>query len=152
MTLALTSKIPIAVIALVAVVGGVGTGMAASLGLAPGSPFQDAADPETLAEGEEPLEIHALGEFTVNLSEPGGSRLLRMKLRVESTPSTAARIEQIRPRIHDDIIRWTSDRTYASLEGAIGKEELRTELLARINTIIEPKAIEQVYLHSFVVH
>ncbi len=149
--MALTSKLPIAVIALVAVIGGLGTGMAASLGMAPGSPFQGAPDPTALSEGEEPLSIHELGDFVVNLSEPGGARLLRMRLRVEATPSTAARIEQIRPRIHDDILRWTSDRTYASLEGAMGKEELRTELMARINTILEPQRVEQVYFHNFVV-
>lgn len=149
--MALTSKIPIAVIALIAVIGGLGTGMAASLGLAPDSPFQGEPDPDTLAEGEEPLEIHLLGDFVVNLNEPGGSRLLRMKLEVEATPSTAARIEEIRPRLRDDIIRWTSDRTYASIEGGIGKEELRTALLGRVNTILEPQKVEQVFFHSFVV-
>lgn len=149
--MALSSKIPIAVIALVAVVGGLGTGMAASLGLAPGSPFQDAPADDLAAEGEELLGVHELGDYVVNLSEPGGARLLRMRLRVEATPSTATRIEEIRPRIHDDILRWTSDRTYASLEGALGKEELRTELLARINTILEPQKVEQLYFHSFVV-
>ncbi len=149
--MALTSKIPIAVIALVAVIGGLGTGMAASLGLAPDSPFQGEPDPQALAEGEEPLEIHTLGDFVVNLAEPGGSRLLRMKLKVEATPSTAARIEEIRPRLQDDIIRWTSDRSYASLEGAMGKEELRTALLARINKVLEPQKVEQVFFHSFVV-
>ncbi len=139
------------VIALVAVIGGLGTGMAASMGLGPGSPFQDASDSPELADGEEPLEIHDLGEFVVNLSEPGGSRLLRMRLRVETTPTIAARIEQIKPRLQDDIIRWTSDRTYASLEGAMGKEELRTELMARVNRILEPDAVEQIYFHAFVV-
>ncbi len=149
--MALTSKLPIAVIALIAVVGGVGTGMAASLGFGPSSPFAGEPDPDALADGEEPLEIHELGDYIVNLSEPGGARLLRMKLRVESTPTVATRIEEIRPRLHDDIIRWTSDRTYASVEGAMGKEELRTELLARINTVLEPDRVEQVYFHSFVV-
>jgi flagellar basal body-associated protein FliL len=149
--LALTSKIPIAVIGLIAVIGGLGTGMATSLGLAPDSPFQGEPDPEAMAEGEEPLEIHALGDFVINLNEPGGARLLRMKLEVEATPSTAVRIEEIRPRLRDDIIRWTSDRTYASIEGGMGKEELRTELLARVNTILEPQRVEQVFFHSFVV-
>ncbi len=149
--MSVSSKIPIVVIALVAVVGGLGTGMAASLGLAPSSPFHDAADAEKPAEGEELVSIHDLGDYVVNLNEPGGGRLLRMKLRVEAKASTAARIEQIRPRIHDDIIRWSSDRTYTSLEGATGKEEFRTELLARINGILEPDRIEQVYFHSLVI-
>ncbi len=148
--MSLTSKIPIAVIALVAVVGGLGTGMAASLGLAPSSPFQS-ADADAPVEGEERISIHELGDYVINLNEPGGGRLLRMKLRVEANETTAARIEQIRPRIHDDIIRWSSDRTYSSLEGATGKEAFRTELLARINGILDPDKVEQVYFHSFIV-
>jgi hypothetical protein len=84
----LTSKIPIAVIALVAVVGGLGTGMAASLGLAPSSPFQS-ADADAPVEGEERISIHELGDYVINLNEPGGGRLLRMKLRVEANETTA---------------------------------------------------------------
>jgi flagellar FliL protein len=148
---AISSKLPIAVIALIAIVGGVGTGMATSLALAEGSPFGGEPEEGALAEGEEPLEFYELGDFVVNLAEPGGSRLLRMELEVEATATTFARIEQIRPRLQDDIIRWTSDRSYASVEGAVGKEQLRTELLARVNTILEPEKVERIFFHSFVV-
>ncbi len=149
--MSLSSKIPMAVIGLIAVIGGLGTGMAASLGMADGSPFNSGDGEEQLAEGEEPLVIDDLGEFMVNLAEPGGSRLLRMKLRVEAKPSTHARIDEIEARVRDDILRWTSDRSYASIEGASGKEQLRTELLARINAILEPDSVENVYFHSLVV-
>ncbi len=150
--MSIASKIPIAVIALVAVVGGLGTGMAASLGLADGSPFMAGSDPDAEAEGAEPLEIFDVGAITVNLAEPGGSRLLRMNLAVEATLTANQRLQQLEPRVLDDIIRFTSDQTYAKLEGAAGKEQLRNDLEARINAILDPDVIENVFFHSFVVH
>jgi len=150
--LALTSKIPMAVIALVAVIGGLGTGMAASLGMADGSPLMQGADDESALADADILVMHNLGGITVNLSEPGGSRLLRMKLAVEATQTTSNRLSQIEPRVRDDLIRFISDRTYGSLEGTAGKEQFRTELLAHINGVLEPETVENVYFHSFVVH
>ena len=150
--MSIASKIPIAVIALVAVVGGLGTGMAASLGMADGSPFMGEVDAEAGGEPVEPLEIHGLGNITVNLSEPGGSRLLRMQLAVEATASVGLQLQELEPRLRDDIIRFTSDQTYAALEGAAGKEQLRADLLQRINAILDPAAVESVFFHSFVVH
>ena len=149
--MALTSKIPIAVIAVIAMVGGLGTGMAASLGLGPDSPFNGGDEASGQGDEGEPVGIHDLGDFVINLAEPGGSRLLRMKLKVEATQSTADYIDTIRPRLKDDIIRWTSDQTYSSLEGSTGKDELRNELMTRVNGILDPMKVEQVYFHSFVI-
>lgn len=147
----MTSKIPMAVIALIAVIGGLGTGMAVNLSMGSGSPFDlGGGDDEAGGAAEAPV-IQELGDFMLNLAEPGGARLLRMQLQVEATPAALARIEQIEPRIRDDILRWTSDRTYASIEGAAGKEQLRTELLARINAILEPQKVENVYFYTLIV-
>ena len=149
--MSLVSKIPIAVIGLVAIVGGLGTGMAASLSIAGDPGLAGEAGPGEGEEPAEPLEIYEIGDFMVNLSEPGGARLLRMRLAVEASNGTHAKLERLEPRVRDELIRYASDQTYAKLEGAVGKEQLRADLAERINVVLEPERIETVFFHSFVV-
>lgn len=149
----LAAKLPMAVIALIAVVGGLGTGMAASLSLkdldrASGGATEDAqADPEAPARA-----TWKLPELVVNLDEPGGARLLRTKLAFEGVVTATERCEQLRPRIQDDFIRLISDRAYADIEGSAGKDRLRADLLAHANAIIAPEKVDQAFFDAFVVH
>jgi flagellar basal body-associated protein FliL len=139
-----------AVIALIAVVGGLGTGLAASLSMqdlerkdaAEGAPTDPAAS--VRATWKPP-------ELVVNLNEPGGARLLRAKLAFEGVATATDRCEQLRPRIQDDFIRLISDRAYADIEGSAGKDRLRADLLVHVNAIIAPEQVDQAFFDAFLV-
>lgn len=144
------SRIPLVIIAFVAVVGGVGTGMAASqsiqdLGLAAGAP-----------EGEEATaaarETWLLDELVVNLTDPAGARLLRVRLAFEGPVTATARCTTNKARLLDDFIRLLSDRSVTDIEGSAGKDALRADLLEHANAIIGPEKLDQAFFHSFLVY
>jgi flagellar basal body-associated protein FliL len=130
------------------------------------------AKAETKAEGEAPAEAHGAPEKTsngalatlnngriitnlktvvVNLRSSGGGRVLRMEVQVESAQDVALAVELAIPKLRDTLITATSDYTFAELEGTDGKTRLRDELLTRINGIMAPLTIDQVYFTQFVV-
>jgi len=147
----MASKLSLAVIGLVAIVGGLGTGLSASMTVAAAqNPEGEAAgDPEAVAELRR--EQLVMEELVINIAESGGGRLLRLHLQLEGSLAAVERCEALLPRIQDDVNRSVSDWSYGDLEGANGKNNLRNALHERINGIIEPEQLDHVYFLDFVV-
>ena len=147
----LVSKLSLGIIGIVAIIGGVGSGMAASMAVAEGKLTNDEASDGEVDPELAPRFIQ-MDTLVINLADAGGGRLLRPKLTVEATPAAADRFEQLTPRIRDDVIRVVNDWTYEDIDGANGKNSLRTVLQGRIDDILEPEAIESLLYSDFVVH
>lgn len=92
-----------------------------------------------------------VGAFTVNLRGSGGGRVLRIEVQVETAASQAAALKALNAQLRDSIISAISDYTWAELEGTDGKTRLRDELIARVNGVSAPIAIDRLYFTQFVV-
>jgi flagellar FliL protein len=97
----------------------------------------------------------ALSPFIVNLADEGSQRFLKCQLVLETVDTeTADGIignEILTPKLRDTILLTLSAKTVAEVASAEGKVKLRSELLTRINAILENKGVSAVYFAEFVV-
>lgn len=95
--------------------------------------------------------ITSLGQFTVNLRGSGGGRILRMEVQVDTDAKFSETVTARAPQLKDSVLNAVSDYTWAELEGTDGKARLKDELLARVNGVVAPATIDQIYFTQFVV-
>jgi len=95
--------------------------------------------------------IVTLGDFIVNLRGTGGARVLRMQIQAMGAADAATACTAAEAPIRDAILTLASDYTYTDVEGLDGKLRLRDELLHRVNGIIKPAKVENLYFTAFVV-
>jgi flagellar FliL protein len=110
---------------------------------------QDEAE-EELEEGEEPLgAIVPLETFLVNLS---GGKYIRAQVQVEFESLDVPRRFYTRAvPIRDTIISTLTQMTAENLEGAKGKDKLRSEIRSIINTALRKEEVRRVYFTQFVI-
>jgi flagellar protein FliL len=94
--------------------------------------------------------ITSLGDFTVNLRDGTGARLLQMAVSFEGPESRAGMLEERRDQIRDTILVLASDYNFDELEG-MGKLQLRDDILARVQSITAGDAVTRVYFTAFVI-
>lgn len=107
------------------------------------------------AKAEEPIYLE-LDTMTVNFGTKGPAKFLQVDMQVmafDSEPLDA--IEKHMPVIRNNILMILASQSYESVSTREGKEALRAELVADINTVLNEQAkletgIEQVYFTSFV--
>ena len=102
---------------------------------------------------ERPLGIiHPLGNFVVNLLDPGNLRYVNCRIELEVDDSTVVKsIQQREALFKDAVISLVGNQTYEDLLGVEGKSRLREELLVRFNRLLPQGQIARVYLTEFVV-
>ncbi len=96
--------------------------------------------------------IHPLGNFVVNLLDPGNVRYVNCRIEVEVEDS--ATIKEITARdalFKDAVISLLGNQTYEDLLGIEGKAQLREELIVRFNRMLPAGQIARVYITEFVV-
>ena len=113
------------------------------------------------AESGEPVEedpapkigpIHDLATFIVNLADEGGIRYLRTTMKLELADDQSASFVQERlPMIRDSILMTLPTKKYEDISTAEGKTALRDELIAKLNVIMVPGSISNIYFTEFVV-
>ena len=96
--------------------------------------------------------IHSLGNFVVNLVDPGNVRYVntRIELEVEDAeflPQILKRDAQLK----DSVISLLGSRTYEELTGLDGKTRLREELTARFNRLLPEGQVARIYFTEFVI-
>lgn len=109
------------------------------------------------------------GTKIINLADPGGRKFIRLNvvLEFESTnpewktlaeePKAEfltefnAEVDAILPAVNDTIITLVSTKDFAAIYTSEGKEALRAELLAELNTKISEPKVLAVYFTEFVV-
>jgi flagellar FliL protein len=113
------------------------------------------------AEGEEQAEapaapkigpIHPLDTFIVNLADEGGTRYLRTTMKLELADDQSLTFVQERlPLIRDSILMILPTKNYADISTVEGKKTLRDELIAKLNVIMIPGSVTNIYFTEFVV-
>ncbi len=113
------------------------------------------------AESGEPVEeapvpkigpIHDLATFIVNLADEGGIRYLRTTMKLELADDQSVSFVQERlPMIRDSILMTLPTKKYEDISTAEGKTALRDELITKLNVIMVPGSISNIYFTEFVV-
>ena len=99
------------------------------------------------------LVMGAPKEFTANLIDPGMKRYLRVKMTFEYVESKALvkELDARDPQVRDAIIVVLRSKTVAELVGAEPTEQLRTELVTAINSVLSAGEVTDLYFTEFVI-
>ncbi len=93
-----------------------------------------------------------LDPFIVNLADPTGQRYLRVKITLEFYNNEVYNQANERiPQINDAIIMVLSSKTVEEVLSPEGKMELRMELLRKLNDLLGPHSVKNIYFTQFVV-
>ncbi len=93
-----------------------------------------------------------LDPFIVNLADPTGHRYLRAKITLEFRNDEAFQKANERiPQINDAIIMVLSSKTVEEMLSPEGKLELRLELIRKLNDLLGPNSVKNIYFTQFVV-
>jgi len=134
----------IIIVALVClIIGAVGGFFGA--GLVNGSSSEAGVDPN----GE--TTITDLGEFTVNLRNSAGGRVLQMNLSVETKLDLSLKFEERKAEIRDAILMLSSNYTIAQLDGMDNRKDFQDAIETRVDTILGEDQVERIYFTNFVV-
>ncbi len=90
--------------------------------------------------------------FIVNLADPEVTMYARVSITLElSAPEVTLEVQKREPIIRDAIIEILSNKTSSELRSPEGREQLKLELIKRINTILVQGGVRNVYFTEFVV-
>ena len=111
---------------------------------------------EEIPEEEEPMitvgEMFPLDTFVVNLADAGGKRYLRATMQLELAPEEHAEtLEQRLPQIRDVVLTILPTKEFKDIRTVEGKSTLRTEILDRLNEILNGETIANIYFTEFVI-
>ena len=94
----------------------------------------------------------SLPVFTVNLADPLGQRFIKINLDVEVADAKVTdEITQQNARIRDAIILLLSSKSYADIATTESKLMLKSEITDRLNNILGPGKIHQVFITDMVI-
>ncbi len=90
--------------------------------------------------------------FIVNLADPEMTMYARVSITLElSSPEVTLEVQKREPIIRDAIIEILSNKTSRELRSPEGREQLKLEIIKRINTILVQGGVRNVYFTEFVV-
>ena len=90
--------------------------------------------------------------FIVNLLDNQGERYLKIIMQLEVTNQlTVAELEQIKPKLRDNVLDLLTAKTYNELMEMGGKQRLREEVAARVNSYLTKGKVAKVYFTDFVI-
>ena len=96
--------------------------------------------------------IFKLNAFVVNLAGNKGKRYLRTTMDLELKSELINEKAQKRlPQIRDAILMILPTKTMDEITHAEGKIALRAEIIAKLNELLGPGAVQNVYFSEFVV-
>jgi flagellar FliL protein len=93
-----------------------------------------------------------LPPFTTNLADPLGQRFIRMSMGVEVADAKVGdEIARQDARIRDSVLMLLSSKSYADIATTESKLMLKSEITDRLNTILGPGKIYQVFITDMVI-
>jgi len=96
--------------------------------------------------------IIPLAQFTTNLADPLGQRFIRLTLEVEVADKRVGNeIMQQNARIRDSIIMLLGSKSFADIATLESRLMLRSEITDRLNAILGPGKVYQVFITDMVV-
>jgi flagellar FliL protein len=113
--------------------------------------FRAPSAPSATAHVEESV-IQEMGNFLVNLADPGGKRYLKINIQMELTGNKA--LQEITRRnfeVRDSILMLLSSKEFDEVGTPIGKMNLKKELLSRLNKLLRDGQVKEIYFTEFLV-
>ncbi len=99
-----------------------------------------------------PGAMKALDPFIANLSDEGGGRYLKATLQVEFVGAAApADFDARAPQIRDSVLTLLTSRSFDDIRTPDGKQNLREEVIARLNQVLQRDAVRAIYFTEFIV-
>jgi len=96
--------------------------------------------------------IHEMDPFIVNLLGDRGKRYLKTKLDLEvESQDVNSELKKRTPQVRDAILLLLTSKTFEDVSRPEGKIQLRNELIARINQLLQGGAVRTLYFTEFVV-
>jgi flagellar FliL protein len=89
--------------------------------------------------------------FIVNLTNTAGNRYLKVTINIEMDSGSMEEAKTRNAQIRDSIITLLSSKSYADVGSVSGKYQLRDEIAARMNLILEEGKVKSVYFTEFVI-
>jgi flagellar FliL protein len=90
--------------------------------------------------------------FTTNLADPLGQRFIRLHLELEvADKGVIDEMNRFNARIRDAIIILLSSKSYADIAGPESKMVLKNEIIDRLNSILGPGKVYQVFITDMVI-
>ena len=90
--------------------------------------------------------------FIVNLADSNGERYLKLVIQLEvSDPLCVQELDQLKPKLRDNVLDLLSVKTYKELMELTGKQKLREEMVMRLNAFLTKGKINKVYFTEFVI-
>jgi len=132
-------------VAALAIIGGGAFGAMQFLGASKEKKQQQAAK-------QTPSALWPMEPFIVNLADNQGDRYLKAVLELEvSDPACLAELNQIKPKLRDNILDLLTAKTYKDLMDIAGKQRLRDEIGMRLNSFLGSCKVTKVYITEFVI-
>ena len=96
--------------------------------------------------------LRPLDPFIANLADEGGNRYLKATMQIEfAGASVPENFDARLPQIRDLILTLLSSRTFDQIRTPDGKQNLREDVIERINHALESDSAKAVYFTEFIV-
>ena len=94
----------------------------------------------------------SMPQFTTNLADPLGQRFIRLTMEIEvADAKVGEELARQNARIRDSILMLLSSKTYADIATTESKLMLKSEITDRLNTIMGPGKVYQVFITDMVI-
>jgi flagellar FliL protein len=102
--------------------------------------------------GEAPGGLVALAPFIANLADDGGRRYLKATFQIDFGSATVpASVEAHLPQMRDLLLTLFTSKTYDEIRTPEGKQQLREEIIGRVNQVLDRDLAKAVYFTEFIV-
>ncbi len=99
-----------------------------------------------------PTGILALEPFIANLADDGGRRYLKATFQVDfGTAEVPAAMQARLPQTRDLLLTLFTSKTFDEIRTPEGKQQLREEIIARVNQVLDRDLAKAVYFTEFIV-
>ncbi len=96
--------------------------------------------------------MYPLDQFIVNLYAEGGDRYLKATINLEmDKQELGAELDKKVPLIRDIVIKTLSAKTYEEISTIKGKEQLKDEIVTKINQVLTDGQIKNIFFTDFVI-
>lgn len=102
-------------------------------------------------EAGKPAGILAFDPFIANLADDGGRRYLKATFQIDFGSSVPAAMPAHLPQARDLMLTLFTSKTFDDIRTPEGKQQLREEILARVNQVLDRDLAKAVYFTEFIV-
>jgi len=96
--------------------------------------------------------IYPMDQFIVNLYNEGSSRYLKTTINFElSAEELNAEMDKKKPLIRDIVIKTLSAKTYEEISTIKGKENLKDEIVSKVNQVLTDGQVKNLFFTDFVI-